>query len=84
MNVCSCTNGGQRAPLGVFPQELFTLFPEIGSLTGDLELAELLTCAPGVELRFLCSWEKQGFGYRKEKDNKHGVPQLLQGKSLEA
>lgn len=40
MNVCSWTNRGQRAPLGVFPQELFTLFPEIGSLTGDLELAE--------------------------------------------
>lgn len=40
MNVCSRTCGGQRAPLGVFPQELFTLFPELGSLTGDPELAE--------------------------------------------
>lgn len=40
MNVCSRPCGGQRAPSGVFPQELFTLFPELGSLTGDPELAE--------------------------------------------
>lgn len=41
-------------------------------------------CAPGIELRSLSSWEKQAFGYRKEKDSKRGVPQLRQGKSLEA